>query len=55
MKMKTPKIEMKHKNFFLIFTCLILNLKKPFYVHLNKNINYKSYKKNKQNLEILTI
>ena len=34
---------------------LSLDLKTPFYVHLNKNVNYKSYRKNNQNLEILTI
>jgi len=32
-----------------------LNLKTPNYVHLNQNVNYKSYKKNKENLQLLTI
>ena len=34
---------------------LSLNLMTPFQVHLNKNINYKSYRIDKQNLEMLTI
>lgn len=34
---------------------LSLDLKTPTYVHLNKNVIYKSYRKNKQNLELLTI
>ena len=34
---------------------LSLNLNTPFQVHLSKNVNYKSYKRNKQNLEMLTI
>jgi len=34
---------------------LSLDLKTPFQVHLNKNVNYKSYRINKQNLEMLTI
>lgn len=32
-----------------------LNLKTPKFVHLNQNTPYKSYRKNKQNLELLTI
>lgn len=34
---------------------LSLNLMTPYQVHLNKNVNYKSYRINKQNLEMLTI
>jgi len=34
---------------------LSLNLRTPNYVHLNQNVNYKSYRKNKVNLEYLTI
>jgi putative transposase len=34
---------------------LSLNLLTPNYVHLNKNVTYKSYRKNKLNLELLTI
>ena len=34
---------------------LSLDLLTPNHVHLNQNVNYKSYRKNKQNLEILTI
>ncbi|MDN3594205.1 IS3 family transposase [Zunongwangia endophytica] len=32
-----------------------LKLNTPNFVHLNKNVDYHSYKKNKQNLEVLTI
>ena len=32
-----------------------LKLKTPKFVHLNKNVPYHSYKRNQQNLEILTI
>lgn len=34
---------------------LSLNLLTPNYVHLNKNVNYRSYRKNKLKLELLTI
>ena len=32
-----------------------LNLKTPDYVHLNQNVEYRSYKMNKENLQFLTI
>ena len=32
-----------------------LKLKTPKFVHLNGNVDYHSYKRNKQNLELLTI
>ena len=32
-----------------------LDLKTPAHVHLNKNNDYKSYRKNKDQLELLTI
>ncbi|MDO6739526.1 integrase core domain-containing protein, partial [Wenyingzhuangia sp. 2_MG-2023] len=31
-----------------------LDLYTPKHVHLNQNVNYKSYRKNKNNLELLT-
>ena len=34
---------------------LSLNLMTPSYVHINQNVSYKRYRRNKQNLEILTI
>jgi len=32
-----------------------LNLNTPNFVHLNRNVDYHSYKRNKQNIELLTI